>query len=353
MAQPLDGGALLGRGVGEGVGPPGQGADRAVEGLDDDGAGGRRRPRPASRARCGSRRRGRRAAARRRRPGPRGRRTAASRCRPRLASIRARWVATVCTASSGVRSSTIATAVVRSAACLQEVPGHLVGVAGRGGDEEPEVAGGEELGGELRGCAPRRSRRRGRRGSPDRRARPRSATSCRACGSLVECVDPLEVGQQPVLRRTSDASSGWCTSTGERVVGRSTTGLGDPVPDQGVDQRRLAGAGRAADHGQQRRLQRGHARDHVVLELVDHLAAGLRGARPSRAGRAAARSCCRASCRRTRAVNMTSVGRLTARPTASRGVGGRRVEDRGVAHRVGTTWPGKAIVGRTALIRAT
>ncbi len=35
---------------------------------------------------------------------------------PRLASIRARWVATVCTASSGVRSSTIATAVERSAA---------------------------------------------------------------------------------------------------------------------------------------------------------------------------------------------------------------------------------------------
>ena len=43
--------------------------------------------------------------------------------RPRLASIRARWAATVSTASGGVRSRTIATAVLRSAACLRKPHG--------------------------------------------------------------------------------------------------------------------------------------------------------------------------------------------------------------------------------------
>ena len=42
---------------------------------------------------------------------------------PRLASMRAKWVATVWTASSGVRSSTIATAVERSAACFRNSHG--------------------------------------------------------------------------------------------------------------------------------------------------------------------------------------------------------------------------------------
>ena len=42
---------------------------------------------------------------------------------PRLANIRARWVDTVWVASSAVRSSTIATEVDRSAACLRKPQG--------------------------------------------------------------------------------------------------------------------------------------------------------------------------------------------------------------------------------------
>ena len=42
---------------------------------------------------------------------------------PRLASIRARWVETVAIASGGVRSSTTATAVLRSAACFRKFQG--------------------------------------------------------------------------------------------------------------------------------------------------------------------------------------------------------------------------------------
>jgi hypothetical protein len=42
----------------------------------------------------------------------------------------------------------------------------------------------------------------------------------------------------------------------------------DLAPDDRVDERRLAGARRAADYGEKGRVDRGEARDDVVVELV-------------------------------------------------------------------------------------
>ena len=134
------------------------------------------------------------------------------------------------------------------------------------------------------------------------------------------------------------ASAGLCTSTGERVVGRSTPGSVTRRADERVDQRRLAGAGRAAHHRQQRRVEGHHPRDDVVLELVDHLAQDGRGARRRRAAPAAARP---------------AGGRRAGAPAPSASGCPRPVTGSSLAHRWGTTCPGKAMNGRTCAIRAT
>ena len=86
---------------------------------------------------------------------------------------------------------------------------------------------------------------------------------------------PLEVGQQPV--RAEPVRVVGVVHQHRRAGGRSEhAGRGHPRADQRVDQGGLAGAGRAADHGEHRRLEGHQPRDHVVLELGDHL--GLRGA---------------------------------------------------------------------------
>jgi hypothetical protein len=45
----------------------------------------------------------------------------------------------------------------------------------------------------------------------------------------------------------------------------------DPLADEGVDQCRLAGPRRAADHGEHRGVDAAQPGQHIVLELVDDL----------------------------------------------------------------------------------
>ena len=52
-------------------------------------------------------------------------------------------------------------------------------------------------------------------------------------------------------------------------------GGGDRRADQAVDQRGLAGAGRAADDGEQRGVEAAQPGQQVVVELADELGAGL------------------------------------------------------------------------------
>ena len=112
-------------------------------------------------------------------------------------------------------------------------------------------------------------------------------TSCSARGVVGLAVDPLELGQQAVLAEPLRVVG---VVDEHRRPGRGAQhpGRGDAGADEGVDQRRLARAGRAADDREQRRVEGHQARDHVVLELVDHLARGRRAARRPRGARAAA-----------------------------------------------------------------
>src|SRR6478609_9681349 len=154
----------------------------------------------------------------------------------------------------------------------EEVPGHLVGVARGRGDEEPQVGGGEQLGRQHAvllldrvdvGCVED-----GEAGRHDRRRH-----ELQRGGVVGLAVDPLELGQQAVLAEPLRVVG---VVDEHRRPGRGAqhTGRGDAGADQRVDQRRLAGAGGAADDREERRVEGHQARDDVVLELVDHLRAG-------------------------------------------------------------------------------
>jgi hypothetical protein len=100
----------------------------------------------------------------------------------------------------------------------------------------------------------------------------------------------------------------------------------DRFPDDAVDQRRLAGAGRATGHDQERGVDLRQPRDEVVVKLVAHRAGGRRrgvGARqaqrkrrPARTSRRSARACGKLM---DTALPKTRVKSVTAPVTASAG----------------------------------
>ena len=159
---------------------------------------------------------------------------------------------------------------------VQQVPRHRVGVPGRGGDEDPQVGGGEQLGGQLRGCRRPRSPRPARRAAPARAARPgaaRSAGSGRRRARRPTPVTRARSGQHPgvgepaALVRRADQH--------RRPGGRPEhPGRADVGAEQRVDQRRLAGAGGAADDGEQRGVELAEPGQQVVVDLPDQLVAG-------------------------------------------------------------------------------
>jgi hypothetical protein len=102
----------------------------------------------------------------------------------------------------------------------QQRPGHGVGVAGRGGDEQPQVRGGQQLRGE-------------RPVAVDHRVDVRCVEVGQAGGQVVggdECSEPgsvlgLDVRASPGsswFSANHGESAGLQTRTGARVVGRST-----------------------------------------------------------------------------------------------------------------------------------
>ena len=105
----------------------------------------------------------------------------------------------------------------------QQLPRHRVGVPGGGGDEQPEVGGRRAAGWPGRGWPGPPSRCRGRPAAPARESAPVEATRCRSPGWSCGAVPVLRARpgriRAPVNQRSS---AGWWTSTGERVVGRST-----------------------------------------------------------------------------------------------------------------------------------
>ena len=198
-------------------------------------------------------------------------------------------------ASGGTRSSTIATDGAAFGGLAQQVPGHGVGVAGGGGDEQPQVGGGEQLGGQLpvgpddrvdvggvQQRQPGGQRGRGDQPHGDAPGRPRRPACRRRTGGAGQArAGSGSPANQP-------ASAGWWTSTGERVVGRSTPLRRDLCPTReltSVDLPAPVEPPTTASSGASSAARRGQ---DVVVELLEQR--GLRAPAPSRprAGRAAA-----------------------------------------------------------------
>ena len=223
LAQPALGVDLLGGGVGHRVGTAGEGADRALEGLPDDHRRGRRRRRPASRARPARRRRAPAGSSPSSSTGPlgddeqRGVLEAAAGQHPGQVGG---------DGADGVRRGAVehdrhgGTAL---GGLAQEVPRHLVGVPGGGGDEEPEVGGGQQLGGQGAvalldrvdvGCVEDGEalrHRLGRRPAAGRRGPWWAGRPARGRGAAGP-------------GRTTRRPRGGGPAPGDRVVGRSTPG---------------------------------------------------------------------------------------------------------------------------------
>ena len=168
----------------------------------------------------------------------------------------------------------------RGAALLrgpQEVPGDRVGVAGRGRDEEPQVGGGEQLGGELAV------------GGDDRvdvggveQGEPGASDGAATSWSVRWSVPAPLVRVSPGSTRSPENQRhvvGVADQHGRAGGGAQHPGGGDLRADQAVDQRRLARAGGAADDGEQRGVEAAQPGEDVVVELADELGPGLAGPR--------------------------------------------------------------------------
>ena len=214
----------------------------------------------------------------------------------------------------------------------QEVPRHLVCVPRGRGDEQPQVGGREQLGREhtvalldrvdVGGVEDRQARRHRGRGD-----------QLEGLGVVGLPGDALELGQQPVLPEPLRVV-GVVHQHRRAGGGPQHAGRGDAGPDQRVHQGRLAGAGGAADDREQRRVEGHQARDDVVLELVDHL--GPRRALLLRAGQLQ-----RQPGLLERTAQPHEGGHHRGRGVGRTTAGDRRLVRLGLAHRVGTTCPGK------------
>ncbi len=156
----------------------------------------------------------------------------------------------------------------------EEVPRDGVGVARRRGDEDPQVRRTEQLGPQppvlvddgvdVRGVEQREPPRDGRmRDEADAVGRPGSRT--------LPAREPRQhpLGGEPglVVRVVHQDGRARRRPQHARRAHHSA--------DQGVDESRLAGPRRAADHGQERRAPLPHARQEVVVEVGEQ-ASGMR-----------------------------------------------------------------------------
>ena len=147
---------------------------------------------------------------------------------PREASIRARCAATVSTASGGVRSRTIATAADRSAAWRRKSHGTWSAYRAAEVTKIQRSAAASSCAASVRLDSSTEST-----SGASRIASPSGTlvlgTSWSADGSLVDRVTRSRSGRRRSWPNQV-ASAGLCTSTGERVVGRSTPGSVTRVP---------------------------------------------------------------------------------------------------------------------------
>jgi hypothetical protein len=110
-------------------------------------------------------------------------------------------------------------------------------------------------------------------------------------------------------------SSGWQTSTGARVVGRSTPGALTGAPTSELTSVDLPGPGRPADDHQQRRVHLPQPREQVVVDLARELVADVRASSAPSARRASGWR--RSSSRRSASASGSAVGMGIAYPLAA------------------------------------
>ena len=203
------------------------------------------------------------------------RRTAAASPRPSRASIARRSALTSASAAGGHPVQHHGHHDVPGRRVQQQLPGDGVGVAVGGGDEDPEVGGGEQLAGELAVVIgdgvdvggiqqrdPLRDRRVGhqhQRG--DRRRRPaRARPGWPGHGSADHgAPDPAEARQDALVLEPGGVR-GMVQQDRLPRGGPDGPGPGDGVAHQRVDERGFAGAGGTADDGEQRGVEAAVAR---------------------------------------------------------------------------------------------
>ncbi len=171
----------------------------------------------------------------------------------------------------------------------QVVPGHGVGVAGRGGDEDPQVGAGQQGGGQrpvvvghgvdVRGVQQREAwdqpvrlpqlqlagRHRGRRGG-------RGLCLHAYTGQGAE--HPVSLEPVPLTRGVKEH--------GPACGGTDRGGGDDRPPDEGGDEGGLARTRRASDDGEHRGVQGLQPGQDVVRELIGHLPGTLGRVLPRR-----------------------------------------------------------------------
>ncbi len=191
--------------------------------------------------------------------------------RPRDVSMRARWLVTSATACGAVRSSTIATAALRSAACLRKPHGTWSAYLAAEVTNSHRSAAASSWAASVR----LRSSTESMSGA-SRSASPcgisLDATSCKRAGISGGAGGALELGQDPLVVEPR-CVVGVVDEHRRARRGTQDAGFADPLPDQRVHQGRLAGTRRTAHDGEQRCVDLHEPWQHVVLELVDHLRA--------------------------------------------------------------------------------
>jgi hypothetical protein len=96
---------------------------------------------------------------------------------------------------------------------------------------------------------------------------------------------PAPAGQHPVALEGGDVGAG--ADQHRRPGGRPQHARrGDRGADEAVDQRGLAGPGRAADDGEQRGVEVAQPGQQVVVDLLDHPAGRASGSLAARRGQA-------------------------------------------------------------------
>ena len=162
---------------------------------------------------------------------------------------------------------------------VQELPGDGIGVPQGGRHEQPGVGRGEQLVGQRAVLREHRvdvrrieEREAGRQRGPRHELQhPRRR---RAAGR------PRELGKDPIVLEPPHVVGMARQDRRTRRRAKDPSGA-DHRPDEAVDERRLPGAGRAADDHQHRGVHALQARQQVVVGLGDEVVAG-----PARVGRA-------------------------------------------------------------------